>query len=109
MQLEDYFEIVSPTSIRLKGHRIGIEHVIERYRDGYSAEQIAQDFPRVHLETIYATITYYLHFQQEVDRYLAGVAAIVERNIQTSDAEESPVVKRLQALQMQRISERSVG
>ena len=30
MQLEDYFDVLSTDVIRLKGHRIGLEHVIER-------------------------------------------------------------------------------
>ena len=109
MNLEDYFEFLSPTAIRLKGHRIGIEHVIERYRDGDSPEAIAQEFPGVSLEAIYATITYYLHYQREVEAYLAGVAALVERRMHAADVEESPVVRRLQALQTQRAAEQRAG
>jgi hypothetical protein len=29
MQLEDYFEFLDPDDIRLKGHRIGIDNVID--------------------------------------------------------------------------------
>jgi hypothetical protein len=31
MQLEDYFDFLSPTDIRLKGHRIGIDTVLSYY------------------------------------------------------------------------------
>ncbi len=31
MQLEDYFDFFeNPYAIRLKGHRIGLEHIVER-------------------------------------------------------------------------------
>lgn len=34
MQLEDYFEFLSPDDIRFKGHRIGIDDVLYYYLDG---------------------------------------------------------------------------
>lgn len=45
MQLEDYFEFLSPDDIRIKGHRIGIDDVIKYYLDGYTPEQIQADLP----------------------------------------------------------------
>jgi len=53
MQLEDYFDFVgsdardpsSSDAIRIKGHRIGIEHVLAYYREGYSPDEIAIEFP----------------------------------------------------------------
>ena len=106
MQLEDYLDFVNPDIIRLKDHRIGIEHVVERYRDGYSPEQIAQDFPGLSLEHVYATITYYLHNKVEVDAYLARLEAATAQRMCQADAEEPPpVVKRLRALRAQRAEE----
>lgn len=34
--LEDYFEFLDPDDIRIKGHRIGIDDVIDYYLQGYS-------------------------------------------------------------------------
>ena len=34
MQVEDYFEFIKPDDIRIKGHRLGIEHVLEE-QEGY--------------------------------------------------------------------------
>lgn len=31
MQLEDYFDFLSPEDIRIKGTRIGIEHILYEY------------------------------------------------------------------------------
>jgi uncharacterized protein (DUF433 family) len=107
VNLEDYFETVSGGAVRIKGHRIGIEHVIERYHDGYSPEQIAQDFPGLSLEKIYATITYYLHNKAEVDEYLARLSAWVEQQMCEADAAEPPpVVKRMRAIKAKREQER---
>ena len=106
MQLEDYFDFVSPHEIRLKGHRIGIEHVLAVYQEGYSPEAIAQSFPSLSLEKIHATITYYLHNQTDVDAYLARQAALVEEELRAYEAQEpSAVVQRLRALKAQRTLE----
>lgn len=71
MLLEDYFDFVGPTEIRLKGHRIGIEHVLAYYQQGYTPEAIAQEFPGLDLEMVYATITY-LSTQQSGGGCLPG-------------------------------------
>ncbi|MBE9193014.1 DUF433 domain-containing protein [Gloeocapsopsis crepidinum LEGE 06123] len=72
MQLEDYFMILAPDDIRIKGTRIGIESVLYEYiYRCKTPEEIAQQFHTVTLEQVYATILYYLHHQSEVDAYLA--------------------------------------
>jgi uncharacterized protein (DUF433 family) len=45
MQLEDYFDFLSPTDIRLKGHRIGIDTILSYYLEGYTPEEIAANLP----------------------------------------------------------------
>jgi uncharacterized protein (DUF433 family) len=74
MQLEDYFEFLDPDDIRLKGHRIGIDDVIDYYLQGYSPEQILAELPSLNLEKIHATITYYLHNRAEIDAYMLRLA-----------------------------------
>ena len=59
MQLEDYLEFLSDDDIRIKGHRLGIDKVLEPFLNGFVPETIAQDYPELSLEKIYATITYY--------------------------------------------------
>jgi uncharacterized protein (DUF433 family) len=70
LDLTKYFEQVSPDSIRIKGHRIGIEHVLKYYLEGYTPEEIAQEFPGLDLEKIYATITLFLAHKEEIESYL---------------------------------------
>jgi uncharacterized protein (DUF433 family) len=96
MELADYLDFQHPEVIRLKGHRIRLEHIIERYHLGASPEQIALDFPGVSLEAIYGTIAYYLHNQAAVDQYLARLDALVAARIAAQDAQHPvPLVVQL--------------
>src|SRR5437870_900432 len=77
MQLEDYFEFEKFDTpygeverIRIKGHRISIENVIEFYNKGASAEEIYKvHYPSLTAEKVHATLTYYLHNKEAVDAY----------------------------------------
>jgi uncharacterized protein (DUF433 family) len=69
--MELYFEFLSADDIRIKGTRVGIETVLDDYLNGSSPEEIAARYRTLTLEQVYATITYYLHKQDEIDAYLA--------------------------------------
>ncbi|MBI3966660.1 MAG: DUF433 domain-containing protein [Chloroflexi bacterium] len=72
MQLEDDFDFLAPNDIRLKGHRIGIESVLYEYiHRAQTPEEIAEVFPTLSLDQIYATILYYLRNRETVSRYVA--------------------------------------
>jgi uncharacterized protein (DUF433 family) len=78
MQLTDYFEFekfetpFGPSErIRIKGHRIAIEHVLALYKAKVSPEEIVSvHYPSLTAEEVYATITYYLHNREAVEAYL---------------------------------------
>ncbi|HEX3127413.1 MAG TPA: DUF433 domain-containing protein [Thermoanaerobaculia bacterium] len=57
-------------AIRIAGTRITLTTVIDTFMTGASPEEIAQDFPVLRLDDIYAVITYYLRRREEVDAYL---------------------------------------
>ncbi|MBW4497776.1 MAG: DUF433 domain-containing protein [Oscillatoria princeps RMCB-10] len=106
MQLEDYFEVLSPDDIRIKGHRIGIDDVIDYYLEGYTPEEILAELPSLNLEKIYATITYYLQNRAEMDGYMFRLAREREKRYQEwAAAEPSPVVQRIRALKAERARE----
>lgn len=110
MQLEDYFEFLSEDDIRIKGHRIGIDHVLERYLDGYSAEEIASYYPTLKMVEIYATLTYYYQNRSEVDDYLVRLAHWREQHMKELDEREvPPVVKRIRALKAERAKQRALA
>ncbi len=104
LDLASYFEVVAGDTIRIKGHRIGIEHIIERYHEGFSPEAIALDFPGLPLEKIYASIAYYLHHKAELDQYLHDLQAWSEQSYQDAQAHDPPpVVQRLREVKAERL------
>ncbi|MFB2892847.1 DUF433 domain-containing protein [Aerosakkonemataceae cyanobacterium BLCC-F50] len=106
MQLEDYFEFLDADDIRIKGHRIGIDNVINYYLHGYSPEAILLELPTLNLEKIHAAITYYLHNRAEMDAYMLRLAKWQEQRYQEYlAAEPTPVMKRLKQLKTQREKE----
>ena len=103
MQLEDYFEFEmfgDLERIRVKGTRVGIDVLLDDFNKGTHPEEIQKSYPTVTREQVYATITYYLHNQDNVDAYLkrsreAAEAAYQEwRNTHTP----SPLEERLRKL-----------
>jgi uncharacterized protein (DUF433 family) len=102
MRLEDYFDFLGPNVIRIKGHRINLEDIVDYYHEGYSPEQIAQEFPGLSLEKIHATIAYYLHNKADVDTYMIRLAKKFEKEMTEEDTQEPPpVVQRIRALKAQ--------
>src|SRR5262249_16786860 len=97
--MNEYLELVGPDMIRVKGHRIGLEHIVERYHEGYSPEQISLDFPGVSLAQIYGIIAYYLYNEAVVDAYIERVDNRSEAAYQHWLAEPpSPASQRIRAL-----------
>ena len=70
MELRDYFDFNSEIDIRIKGHRIAIQHVLNKYRQGKGVDELHHRFPTLSMEKIYATILYYLANKEEVEAYL---------------------------------------
>jgi uncharacterized protein (DUF433 family) len=111
MQLEDYFEFEKVDTdfgpverIRLKGHRIGVEHLIGFFQEGLSPEAILREvYPSLSLEKIYATILYYLLNKERIDEYMRRADEIGDKYYQESlQQPESEVVRRLKALKAAR-------
>ncbi len=67
---DHYLDIHAEDDVRVRGTRVGIEHLLEGYQAGAIAEQLAIEFPSVTLEQVYGVITYYLRHRQAVDEYL---------------------------------------
>ncbi len=75
MQLEDFFDfdpgVANPSEIRIKGHRILIEHVLDEYllRD-MTLEELVARFDTLTKEQILAVLLYYHHNKEAMDRYM---------------------------------------
>ena len=59
--------------------------MVDVFNTGASPEEIAQDLPVLHLDDVYAVITYYLRHRREVEAYLAqrrGLADSIREKIE---------------------------
>lgn len=56
--------------IRVGETRVTLATVISAFKDGATAEEIAQQYPALELADIYAVIAYYLRQRAEVETYL---------------------------------------
>ncbi len=56
--------------IRIAGTRVTLDTLVDTFMTGASPEEIAQDFPVLRLDDVYAVVTYYLRHLTEVDAYL---------------------------------------
>ena len=102
MELESYFDFLSPEEICIKGTRIGIETVLEDYLEGASPEEIVARYRTLTLEQVYATLLYYFHNQAQMDAYLKAGRAGMEQTWQEWQQHPSSAIKRLRALKAQR-------
>lgn len=57
--------------VRVGGSRVTLDAVVQSFESGATAEEIAQRYPSLALDDVYAVITYYLRHPAEVERYLA--------------------------------------
>lgn len=103
MKLEDYFNFLAKDDIRLKGSRIGIESVLYEYiYRKQTAEQLADRFPTLKLEQIYATILYYLHNREIVEAYLLDGLNFSREMREKQAKYPSPAVLRLMKLKAEK-------
>ena len=106
MILENYFDFITPTDIRVKGTRVGIETMLLDYLElGLFPEQIAVRYT-VDLEVVYATITYYWHNREAMDAYLKAWKVHGERMRREQARNPSSTVQRLREIGRQRQFER---
>lgn len=66
---KDYVEEVQGV-YRVAGTRVSLDSIIYRFREGFSAESIAESFPALTLERVYGAIAFYLANQRMLDEYL---------------------------------------
>lgn len=118
MQLEDYFEFEKFDTkfgeidrIRFKERRISIEHVLEPYLQGESAERIYYNYRHaLTLEQVYAAITFYLSRKAEIGAYLERGREIEDKFYQEHlKKEPDEVGKRLRALVAERAKSQAEG
>jgi uncharacterized protein (DUF433 family) len=72
-RLEDYFDFLAEDDIRIKGTRIGVEHVLyHAIHRSLTPKQILQRYETLTLEQVYAALLFYEQHTEKLDAYLAG-------------------------------------
>jgi uncharacterized protein (DUF433 family) len=102
MELESYFDFLSPDEIRIKGTRIGIETVLEDYLEGASPEEIAARYRNLTLEQVYATLLYYFSNRPKLEAYLEAGRLFFEKSWLEQRHHPSDAVRRLRELKAHR-------
>lgn len=101
--IQDYFNFLEPNDIRLKGTRIGIETILYEYLDcGHSPEEIAQTYPSLNLEQVYATILYYLQNQETISEYMKNWLEHGHKMREKQRLNPPPVSEKLRQLRAER-------
>lgn len=57
--------------VRVTGTRVPIDLIVYDYRNGATAEEIAEHYPTLKLSDVHAVLSYYLEHRPEVDAYVA--------------------------------------
>jgi uncharacterized protein (DUF433 family) len=56
--------------IRVSGTRVTLDTLVAAFAEGATAEEIAQQYPTLHLADVYSVIGYYLRHPAKVQSYL---------------------------------------
>jgi uncharacterized protein (DUF433 family) len=105
MQDDRYLQRHSPDDIRVRGTRMGLEHLVEAYLAGSLPEEIALEFPTVTLEQVHGTIAWYLRNRTEADAYLERWRARARKaRSEQSQAGQPDLIRRLRQLAQERVA-----
>ena len=66
-------------AIRVAGTRVSLETLVAAFDAGATAEEIAQQYPSLHLADVYAVISYVLIHRVEIDDYVRTRVSTVQR------------------------------
>lgn len=86
--------------IHVTGHRVGLHHLVHYYREGFSAEMLACEYPSLSLALIHKVIAFYLENRMDVESYIADCEAQMDEQRKSAEMEPSiaELRERLQAM-----------
>lgn len=88
--------------LRVGASRVLVELVIRAFKDGATAETIAQRYPTATLTDIYGVIAYYLRHRPEMEAYMSTrehQAQAVQERLEAHQRDTTELRKRLLARQ----------
>ena len=77
--------------IRVSNTRVTLDTIVTTFKEGATAEEIAQQYPTVPLADIYYIIGYYLRRRKEVEEYLEKRKQEADELQQQMEARFNPV------------------
>lgn len=93
MNLPDFLTRDNAGFIHVTGHRIGLQHLVHYYNEGYSPEALVSEYSTLSLSVVHRIIAFYLDNSEDVDRYVAEQCEIL--NTMRSDAVTGPSLSEL--------------
>lgn len=94
-----FLDRVGPNALRIKGTRVGLEHLIRLYQEGLTAEELVSEFPTLSIDQVQGVMAYYLGNRDEVDEYLrSGEQRLEERYRERSQQPPSEVVAKIRSI-----------
>ena len=90
----DYVRKVGAT-FRVARTRISLDSIVYAFREGQSAESIAENYPTLTLEHVYGALAFYLRRRREIDEYLRREEAADERAQRAWAADPSDLIHKL--------------
>lgn len=79
MNLPEFLTQDSKGFIHVAGHRIGLQHLVHYYNEGYSAELLSAEYTTLSLAVIHKIIAFYLENRSAVDQYMASCDAELQQ------------------------------
>jgi uncharacterized protein (DUF433 family) len=79
MDLPDFLTLWPNDEIVLTGHRIGLYTIIDQLQRGCSVDEIHAEFPTLEPDLIRRVLAFRSSHQGEVDAYVAGYRAELDR------------------------------
>jgi uncharacterized protein (DUF433 family) len=81
MNLPDFLTQDPDGEIHVTGSRIGLYTVMRCYKEGYTPERIAEEFPTLSLDLVRKVIAFAVNNWDEVDAYVEAYRADLERQM----------------------------
>ncbi len=97
MRQSEYIRKVGGT-FRVAGTRVSLDSIVYAFREGLSAESIAEHYPALTLEQVYGSLAAYLRRQREIDQYLLREEVADKRELRRWAASPSNLVRKLRRI-----------
>ncbi len=84
-------------NVYVAGSRVMLDTIVNWFKQGQSAEEIARGFDTITRADVYGVLAYYLRHQAEVDAWLADRARDLEEQRRQLEAAQGPRLTALRA------------